>query len=246
MLLHQGLGSATMWRDFPARLAERTGCGVLVYSRYGYGKSDVAGGPRPPDFMVVEGAQVLPEVLAQRALDEVILVGHSDGGTAALVYAAHGHPLRAAIVVAPHVRDEEITWRAIAEQRAQWPQSDLRARLARYHRDPDAMFYSWADVWLSPQVRGWSIEPLLPRIRVPLLAIQGERDSHGTMLQIDNIARLTGGPVRLEKLADCGHDPFRDQPERTLELCAAFVSEHGADSRGDSSARRGNAASRTE
>lgn len=215
-----------MWREFPARLAERTGCGVLTYSRYGYGESDVITGPRPPEFMVVEGAEVLPQVLAQRGLEDVVLIGHSDGGTVALVYAAHGHPLRAAIVVAPHVRDEEITWRAIGQQRAEWAGSRLRERLARYHRDPDATFYSWADVWLSPQLRGWSIEPLLPRIRVPLLAVQGDRDRHGTMLQIDNIARLASGPVRLEKLADCGHDPFREHPERTLALCAGFIAEH--------------------
>ncbi len=228
VLLHQGLGSATMWRDFPARLAERTGCGMLAYSRYGYGESDRADEPRSPDFMAEEGAEVLPQVLAQRELDDVILIGHSDGGTVALTYAAHGHRLRAAIVVAPHVRDEEITWQAISEQRAQWAISPLRARLARYHRDPDAMFYSWADIWLSPELRGWSIEPLLTRIRVPVLAIQGDQDSHGSMLQIDNIARFSGGPVRLEKLDECGHDPFRDHPERMLALCADFIAEHGA------------------
>jgi pimeloyl-ACP methyl ester carboxylesterase len=228
VLLHQGLGSAAMWRDFPVRLTERTGCGALAFSRYGYGASDVAHGARSPDFLVAEGAEALPEVLAQRGLDDVILIGHSDGGTAALCYAAYVGRLRAAIVVAPHVRDEEITWRAIEQQRAQWAEGSLRGRLARYHRDPDAMFYSWADTWLSPQARGWSIEPLLPRIRVPLLAIQGDRDSHGSMLQIDNIACLSGGPVRLEKLVDCGHDAFRDQPEKMLALCSDFIAEYGA------------------
>lgn len=227
-MLHQGLGCAQMWREFPARLAERTGCGVLTYSRYGHGQSDVVKEPRPRDFMIVEGAEVLPQVLAERRLQEVVLIGHSDGGTAALVYAASGQPLRGAIVVAPHVRDEDITRRAIEKQRADWPGSRLRTRLARYHRDADAMFHSWADAWLSPAMRGWSIEPLLGRIRAPLLAIQGDRDSHGTMLQIENIARFSGGPVRLEKLADCGHDPFRDQPERMLALCAGFLAEHAA------------------
>ncbi len=216
-----------MWRDFPARLAEHTGCGVLTYSRRGYGQSDPAGAPRLPDFLVVEGAEVLPQVLAQRGLDDVILIGHSDGGTAALAYAAHGHRLRAAIVVAPHVRDEEISWRAIGRQRAEWAGSALRQRLARHHRDADATFYSWAEIWLSPQVRGWSIEALLPQIRVPVLAIQGWQDSHGSMIQIDNIACYSGAPVRLEKLDDCGHDPFREHPQRMLGLCANFIAEHG-------------------
>ncbi len=176
VFLHQGLGSASMWRAVPETLAQRTGCAALVYSRAGYGWSDAAAEPRAADFMLVEGQAILPALLAALDLADVILIGHSDGGTIALAYLAAGHKARGAIVAAPHVIDEEITWRAIAAQLAQWPDGALRARLARHHRDADRMFRSWAGIWLAPEFRAWSIANLLPAITVPLLAIQGHDD----------------------------------------------------------------------
>ncbi len=213
-----------MWRDFPARLAARTGCGALIYSRYGHGQSDVLAEPRPLDFMAHEGAVVLPEILRTLALDDVVLVGHSDGGTAALHYAARGLPLRALVVVAPHVRTEAATRDATAEQQHSWPGSVLRERLGRYHRDVDATFNGWAEVWARLHASGWTIEGELARIGCPVLAVQGHQDTHGTMMQIERIAELARGAVRLEKLDQCGHDPFRDQPDRMLALVAEFVS----------------------
>ena len=224
VFLHEGLGSVSMWRDFPARLSARAGCGALIYSRLGHGSSDPEPLPRPPDFLVTHGREVLPALLARLGLGDVILVGHSDGGTIALTYLAAGHPGRGAIVAAPHVLDEPMTWRAIAEQRARWPDGKLRVRFARHHRDPAATFEGWTGQWLAPGFRNWSILPLLPTIHVPLLAVQGEDDGYGSMRQIDEIANYSRGPVELQKLADCGHDPFRDAPRRMLDLCAAFVS----------------------
>jgi pimeloyl-ACP methyl ester carboxylesterase len=223
VFLHQGLGSVSMWRDFPALLAARCRCGALVYSRLGHGSSDPEPGPRPPDFLLTHGQETLPALLAQFGLDDVVLVGHSDGGTIALTYLAAGHRARGAIVVAPHVLDEPVTWRAIAEQRASWGDGKLRLRLARHHRDPAAAFEGWTSQWLAPEFRNWSILPLLPAIRAPLLAVQGEDDGYGTMRQIDEIASHAAGPVELVKLQGSGHDPFRDAPERMLDLCAEFV-----------------------
>ncbi len=223
VFLHQGLGCLALWRDFPAHLAERTGCGTLAYSRYGYGRSDIVREPRAPDFLVKEGAVVLPEILRCLQLDDLILIGHSDGGTAALAYAGTGHPARVLIVVAPHVRDESITQEAIARHHGAWAASEMRERLARYHDDADRMFHSWADVWLSAGNAGWSIESLLPNVACPLLAIQGVDDDHGTMMQIERIEALARGPVTLEKIAACGHDPFRDQPAHMLRSLAAFI-----------------------
>jgi pimeloyl-ACP methyl ester carboxylesterase len=224
VFLHEGLGSLSMWRDFPARLSQRTGCGTLVYSRLGHGGSDPETLPRPADFLLTHGREVLPSLLAELGVSDVVLVGHSDGGTIALTYLAAGHPARGAIVAAPHVLDEPVTWRAIAEQRTRWGDGKLRVRLARHHRDPAATFEGWTGQWLAPEFRNWSILPLLPAIRVPLLAVQGVDDSYGSMRQIDEIANHAGGPVELQKLADCGHDPFRDAPNRMLDLCAGFVS----------------------
>lgn len=226
VFLHQGLGSAAMWRDTPKRLAERTGCPALVYSRYGYGRSDVLDAPRRPDFMIAEGRDVLPEVLEALDLADVLLVGHSDGATVALAYLSAGHAARAAVVAAPHVFDEEATWRAIEAQAGTWGRDGLRERLARYHRDADAMFRGWADVWLRPEMRGWTMVPGLANIRCPLLAVQGVDDGHGTLAQIDAISQVSGGPVEVRKLPDCGHDPFREKPHEMLALCTAFIGRH--------------------
>lgn len=223
VFLHQGLGSISMWRDTPEALAARTGCPALVYSRYGHGGSDVLSRPRRPDFMLVEGRDVLPELLAAVGVDDVILVGHSDGATIVLAYLAAGRPARAAIVVAPHVFDEDATWRSIRAQRDAWGTDGLRERLARHHRDVERMFLAWADVWLSPAMRGWTMVPSLAAIRCPVLAMQGVDDTHGTLAQIDAIAAVSGGEVTLEKIEHCGHDPFREQPDAVLDRCVAFI-----------------------
>ncbi len=225
VLLHQGLGCLASWRDFPSRLASRSGCQTLVYSRYGYGGSDIVREPREADFLVREGDIVLTKILQTLRLNDVILIGHSDGGTVALAFAGKGHRARAIAVVAPHVRDEEITREAIKRHREAWPTSVMRKRMMRHHLDAENMFNSWVDAWQSERNAGWSIEDLLPNITCPLLAIQGFEDDHGTMMQIDRIEALAHSPVTLEKWEGCGHDPFRDQPERVLATLAAFIAK---------------------
>jgi pimeloyl-ACP methyl ester carboxylesterase len=227
VFLHEGLGSVAMWRDAPAAVAARTGCPALVYSRHGYGESDPLTAPRAADFMRHEARQVLPEVLRALSLDDVLLIGHSDGATIALEYLAAGLPARAAIVLAPHVVEEEQTWRPIEKLVGTWGRDGLRERLARYHRDPDGAFRGWSEAWLSPAMREWDLVPRLATIRCPILAIQGEDDIYGSMVHVEQIAAASGGPVTIAKLAGCGHDPFREQPERTVELCAAFIARHG-------------------
>lgn len=223
IFLHQGLGSLSMWRDVPHRLAERTETAALVYSRLGYGWSDPAPERWPDDFMLREGRETLPALLAALGIKDVILVGHSDGATIALAYLAAGHAARGAVAVAPHVFDEAITYEAIACQRADWETGALRRRLKRHHRDTDRMFASWSGIWLAPQFRNWSIVPSLAAIRAPLLVIQGAEDSHGTMRQMEAIAAHCAGPVEVQTLTPCGHDPFRDRSEETLALLQCFI-----------------------
>jgi len=226
VFLHQGLGSVGAWRDVPQRLAARTGCSAFWYSRRGYGWSDPVQGPRQPDYMLREASQTLPRLLRAFDLHDIILIGHSDGATIALAYLGHGFPARAVVAVAPHVRDERVTHETIALQRAQWGLAPLRERLRRYHRDADDMFLSWTDIWLSEEFRGWSIESLLPAIRVPALGLQGYQDETGSMLHIDAMQTLVSGPVVLRKFDDCRHDPFREYPEKTLQACVDFLRRH--------------------
>jgi pimeloyl-ACP methyl ester carboxylesterase len=225
VFLHEGLGSVSMWRDFPDRLALETGCGALIYSRAGYGKSDPAPLPKPVRFMHDE-AEILPEVLAQMKIREHILVGHSDGASIALIHAGSRPAvgLKGMILEAPHVFTEPHGLTSIAKMAEIYRTTDLRDRLARHHgANVDVAFRGWNDVWLHPDFRPWNIEEVLPAIQAPILILQGEDDEYGTWRQVEAIERQAGGPVEAIALADCGHSPHREQPERTLQAMAEFV-----------------------
>lgn len=224
VFLHEGLGSASMWRDFPRRLSDATGCGALVYSRRGYGSSPPAELPRPIRYMHDE-ADVLAEVMSQNGVCEAVLVGHSDGASIALIYAGRNAsgPLRALILEAPHVFVEAISVESIAAMKRAWETTDLRGRLARHHRDVDNAFRGWNDVWLDSAFRGWNIEELLGEIEVPMLLIQGSDDEYGTWKQVEAIERQVRGPVETLLVPGAGHAAHRDQPELVLEKMATFV-----------------------
>jgi len=227
VFLHEGLGSIRQWRDFPARVAAATGARALVYDRYGYGQSDVLQEPRRTvQFMHQEGLESLPALLSALEIQEPILVGHSDGASIALIHAGAGHEVRGVVAMAPHVFIEPICLSSIAKASQTFESTDLPQRLGRYHRDARKTFYGWADVWLDPQFKGWDIrDDYLPKVSCPVLAIQGHDDEYGTMAQLDEIARRVAGRCELLKLEQCGHSPFRDQPEQTLQAISVFVKE---------------------
>jgi pimeloyl-ACP methyl ester carboxylesterase len=226
VLLHEGLGCVAMWRDFPARLVQATGWGALVYSRYGYGGSAPCPRPRPPQYMHDEALEILPELLAAAGIREHVLVGHSDGGSIALIHAG-GAPragLRGLVVLAPHVFIEDISVASIAKAGEDFRTTDLAERLRRYHGDNlDSAFWGWQRAWVSAEFRHWNIEEYLPRIRVPVLAMQGADDQYGTMQQIGAIVAQAGDTVEAVKLAACGHSPYREQPDATLARITQFI-----------------------
>lgn len=230
VFLHEGLGSVSMWRDFPDRLCERLGLRGLIYSRPAYGSST----PRAPDerwqpdFLERQATEVLPALLSALGIARPWLFGHSDGGSIALLYAArHPQALRGAIVVAPHIVVEDISIASIAAARDAYLHSDLRERLARHHADVDSAFFGWNDVWLSAAFRDWDITAALEAIRCPLLAVQGEDDEYGTMRQVTGI-RDRVPATELLALANCGHSPHRDQPDALIAAVDDFVRRHEA------------------
>jgi pimeloyl-ACP methyl ester carboxylesterase len=226
ILLHEGLGSLALWRDFPVRLAEATGAAVLTYSRLGYGKSAPLTQKRRVDYMHVEALEILPALREALALPAPILVGHSDGASIALIHAgADRWPVRGLILEAPHVFVEDVTVASIEDARAAYATTDLRTRLARYHDDVDGAFRGWNDIWLDPEFRAWNIEDYLPAIACSVLAIQGADDEYGTIAQLDAIAAQVAGPVETLLLPDCKHSPHRDQPEATLAAMKRFVAD---------------------
>jgi pimeloyl-ACP methyl ester carboxylesterase len=223
VLLHEGLGSLSMWRDFPSRLAHATGCDALVYSRHGYGNSDALTARREVSYMHGEALRALPELLDKLAIAQPILVGHSDGGSIALIHAGAAiRPVAAVVTLAAHVLVEDLSIASITEAKQAYETTNLRAKLARHHADVDGVFWGWNRIWLDPEFRAWNIEAYLPRIACPVLAIQGEDDEYGTMEQM----RRIGAQVRdidLVELGDCRHSPHRDQPDAVLDAITRFV-----------------------
>jgi len=223
VFLHEGLGSISQWRDFPARIVEETGLSAVVYARYGHGQSDVLQGAHAVDFMHREGLDTLPELLRALGIARPILIGHSDGASIALIYAGSGHALTGLVAMAPHVFVEDISIASIEAAKRAFETTDLAQKLARHHRDAVKTFYGWNDVWLAPAFGSWNIESFLTAIECPLLAIQGHEDEYGSMAQVDAIARQVSGPVEVLRLGQCGHSPQRDQPERAAGAIVEFV-----------------------
>ena len=226
VLLHEGLGCVSMWRDFPEELGARTGYGVLVYSRAGYGKSDPVPLPRPLGYMHNEAFDVLPHVLDQAGVKKTILVGHSDGASIATIYAGgrQDFRVRGLVLMAPHFFVEDISVESIEAAKAAYDSGDLRAPLARHHGDNvDVTFRGWNDAWLDPGFRDWRIDDYVAHVRVPILIVQGKDDQYGTLAQVRLAETDAYCPVETAILDRCGHAPQIDRPEATLEAIADFV-----------------------
>jgi pimeloyl-ACP methyl ester carboxylesterase len=225
VMLHEGLGSVTTWGDFPQKVAEKTGLGVFVYSRAGYGRSSAIALPRPLDYMQREATDALPKLLAAIGFRRGILLGHSDGATIAAWYAGsvQDHRVRALVLMAPHFFMEESNLDAIRNTVTTYETTDLRAKLARHHADVDAAFQGWSGAWLDPGFTRFDTTEALAYIRVPVLVVQGAADPYGTLAQVRVVEEECTCPVETAVLEDVGHAPHRERPDETLAAVAAFA-----------------------
>jgi pimeloyl-ACP methyl ester carboxylesterase len=225
VLLHEGLGCVAGWGSFAQDLAAATGAGVFAYSRAGYGRSSPAKLPRPVSFMHDEARDVLARVLDAIGFRRGLLVGHSDGASIATIYAGsiQDHRVRGLALMAPHFFTEDVGIAEIVRTRAAFEAGPLRAKLARWHADPDNAFHSWCGPWLNPEFRTWDLSDALAHIRVPILIVQGENDQYGTMRQIEVAQQECYCPVEVALLPDTRHAPYREAPEATLHAIAEFA-----------------------
>ena len=225
VFLHEGLGCIQMWRGFPDEIATATGCNLLVYSRAGYGDSSPAALPRQVKFMHDEGLDVLPAVLEKLNIGRHILIGHSDGGSIALINGGGVRPsnLMGIVTLAAHVFNEEVCVKSIEAVREMYKTTSMRQKLAKYHTDVDNAFWGWCDIWLHPDFWHWNIEEFLPTIQVPLLAIQGLDDQYGTLAQVEAILAGVGEQATKELIPDCKHSPHLEQREATATAIVGFV-----------------------
>jgi pimeloyl-ACP methyl ester carboxylesterase len=225
ILLHEGLGSAAIWSDFPERLSAATGFGAFVYSRVGYGRSSPANLPRTLDFMHVEGREILPRLLDAIGFRRGMLVGHSDGASVAAIHSGsvQDHRVRGLVLMAPHFIVEDVTIQAIRDVRQAFDTSaDVRERFARWHADPQTTVHGWTDVWLKNDFHVWDLREDLAYIRVPILIIQGEQDNFGTVRQLKIAREECSCPVDVLLLPGVRHVPYREAPEATLSAATAF------------------------
>jgi pimeloyl-ACP methyl ester carboxylesterase len=225
VMLHEGLGSAGLWGDFPEKLQAATGAGVFAYSRAGYGGSTPVQLPRPLDYMHVEARRVLPKLLDAIGFRRGLLLGHSDGASITAIYAGshQDHRVQGVILIAPHFIVEDVSVKSIAEIRAAYETTNLKEKLARWHKNVDNAFYGWNGAWLDPQFRAWDISEYLAYIRVPILILQGEADQYGTMRQAEIAREECYCPVEVIEIAGAVHSPQREAPEATLEAITGFA-----------------------
>jgi pimeloyl-ACP methyl ester carboxylesterase len=225
VMLHEGLGSVGLWGEFPERLQQAIGASVFVYSRAGYGASSPVKLPRPLDYMQREARYVLPKLLDAIGFREGLLVGHSDGASIAVIYAGgtQDHRLRGVVLIAPHVIVEDVSVASIGAIKTAYETTELRTKLARWHRDVDNAFYGWNGAWLDPAFRAWDISDFLAFIRVPIAVIQGVDDQYGTARQVEIIKDECYCPVEVTMLPEVGHSPHREASEATLQIIAEFA-----------------------
>lgn len=225
VFLHEALGCIALWKNVPERLVAMTGLPALVYDRHGHGLSAPLVRERDPDYLDRESFEILPRVLAECGIADPIPVGHSDGGSIALLYASR-HPVRALVSEAAHVFNEEVSRRGIREALVAWRETNLASRLGRYHGDKtEALFFAWADCWLSDPFATWNIEAALPGVSSPALIVQGEGDEYGTKAQVDAIALGMTGQATVMMIPNCGHIPHFQAADAVLPAIAEFVAD---------------------
>jgi len=225
VMLHEGLGSAALWGDFPEKLQAATGAGVFVYSRAGYGASTSVKLPRPLDYMDVEALDVLPKLLDAIGFRRGLLVGHSDGASIATIYAGshQDHRVQGMALIAPHFIVEDISVTSIAEIKTAYETTNLKEKLARWHTDVDNAFCGWNGAWLDPKFRTWDISEFLAYIRVPIAILQGVDDQYGTMRQVEIAREECYCPVDVTLIPGAGHQPHREAPGATLDAISEFA-----------------------
>jgi pimeloyl-ACP methyl ester carboxylesterase len=224
IFLHDSLGCIELWRDFPDKLGHATHCNLLIYDRQGYGKSDPFNKERKNDYLETE-ADILNLLMQQYKIKNAILFGHSDGGSIALIAAAKYPTLISGVITeGAHIFVEDITLNGIKKAVEAYHTTNLKERLEKYHGDKtEAVFWAWANTWLSPEFQSWNIEVFLPHIKCPVLVIQGENDEYGSLAQVSGIINHVSTNAEKLIIPFTGHTPHKEAQEKVHDHSAIFI-----------------------
>lgn len=225
IFLHDSLGCVQLWRDFPEKLAQLTQYNYLIYDRLGYGKSDAMPSHiRPKNYLEIE-ADILAEIIDQCKIQNVILFGHSDGGSISLIAASkYPHLFKACIIEAAHIFVDSITLKGIEETLKAYQETNLAEKLIKYHGEKvNTIFRAWTETWLDATYRDWNIEHFLPNIISPLLFIQGDKDEFGTLEQVTRTVEQVSGFAQEAIILNIGHTPHKEAPEEVLKTVVNFL-----------------------
>jgi pimeloyl-ACP methyl ester carboxylesterase len=228
VLLHEGLGSISMWKEIPKLIHEKTKLNILTYSRFGYGKSSITDLPRPLDYMTVEAEKYLPMILKKLSIRKHFLIGHSDGATIAALGSlkSMNNNLLGTILIAPHFFVEQDNIIAIKNTTHQYKKGTLRTKLKKYHDNVDNAFLGWSNVWLNEEFSNWDITNLLSNIKIPIIGIQGLNDPYGSIAQLDILEKKLTVPFTKITIENCGHNPFHEHLDTTLEYINKFITKN--------------------
>ena len=223
IFLHEGLGSISLWKDWPSMISASLKRDVIIYSRLGMGNSSPIIGPRDINYMHIEAIEILPKIVKYLNVTNPILYGHSDGASIALIYAGSGYNSKNLILEAPHVFVEDKSIKGANDAKKMWKNSKFKEKLSKHHKDVDGAFNGWCNAWTSKEFKKWNIEEYLPNIKSPIMLIQGKDDEYGTLKQLDNIEKNVQGNVLRHELEDCGHSPHSQYPNILINKIKKFL-----------------------
>lgn len=220
VMMHGGLDCITTWKDLPQALAEASGCPVLAYDRWGYGRSERLVGGRELGYRREEAGPVLGEVLRHFGIRQALMFGHSDGG-AMSVLAAAAHPGRVCGVLAcsPTIAIDQFMVDAMSGARRAFEHEGLRDKLKRHHGDNiDTMFWGWYEPWASPGALQWDMSAEIAAVRCPVAALFGSDDEYGWRPSAISLIQNGRMPLEVTVLPAVGHHPQQRERGETIAM----------------------------
>ncbi len=228
IFLHEGLGSIPQWKDFPEEVAMLTGLDILLYERTGYGQSSPLTEQRGLDYLHIEAEQ-LAALINELEIPSYILIGHSEGGTIALIHAGENPAgLEKVVTLSANVFYESKITKGILAVRKKFREdnSKLRKALEQFHNDKtNQIFFAWSDTWTADWFEKFNVEESILRIKIGILAMHGNEDEYTSPEQIRRIEKSTKGPIQSYILKECGHHPHFQQREKVLKYIVEFLGD---------------------